>query len=224
MEVFKVPRIEGLAVDGSGEDWGSQGLYVAFVTDPRGRALHAKDFDVKFRLGWNASGMFMLAVVSDDVPREHENLSRLWQQDCVEIFLAETVGSANRHQLVITSGADPRFDTARSRLYDHRPEEKRNGKLTSRSATTVLDEGYVVEAWLPWENLGIDVDLGSEVALQFIANDYDGADDPSGGPLRVGWYPGLSSHADSREMYTVRLSHDAGDPILYLYSLSPWLQ
>ncbi|MGB6121127.1 MAG: class I SAM-dependent methyltransferase [Bacteroidota bacterium] len=213
--VFDIPRIEGIVVDGSGDEWGDSGFTVGFVTDPEGRALPAEDFDLKFRVGWSAQGLFVLATVRDDIPLEHENLNRIWQRDCVELFLAETVGSGNRHQLVIASGADPRYGELRSRLYDHRPEAEKVGELSSRSASRIVEGGYVVEAWLPWENLGRKPEAGGTVAFQCIANDFDGDDDPSGGPLRVGWYPGLESHASSREMYSLRLAEAPGEPILF---------
>jgi len=210
---FDIPRVEGIVVDGSGDDWGEGGFSVGFVTDPKGRALPAEDFDLKFRLGWNEEGLFVLATLRDDIPMEHEQLNRLWQRDCVELFLAEAVGSENRHQLVIASGADPKYAKLRSRLYDHRPETERVGELRSRSASSLRPGGSTVESWLPWANLGLAPEPGATVAFQCIGNDYDGEADPSGGPLRVGWYPGLESHASSREMYTLRLAEAPDEPV-----------
>ena len=130
--VFDIPRIKGIAVDGSSNDWAADGFRVEFLTDPDGRTLPADDFDARFRVGWNSKGLLVLAAVRDNVPVEHENLSRLWQRDCVEIFVAEKVGSTNRYQLVIASGADPKYKTVRSRLYDWRPENQRHPKLTAQ--------------------------------------------------------------------------------------------
>jgi predicted O-methyltransferase YrrM len=78
-----------------------------------------------------------------------------------------------------------------------------------------VEGGYVLEAWLPWENLGLQPVRGGTVAFQCIANDYDGDAHASGGPLRIGWYPGLESHASSREMYTLRLADAPADPVLF---------
>ena len=36
--VFHIPRIEGIIVDGLGNDWAENGFRVEFLTDPSGRA------------------------------------------------------------------------------------------------------------------------------------------------------------------------------------------
>ena len=59
LDVFRIPRIEGLTIDGNGNDWGSRGFYVAILTDPDGNTLPAEDFDVSFRVGWDDRGLFV---------------------------------------------------------------------------------------------------------------------------------------------------------------------
>ena len=209
-EVFDIPRMEGITIDGTGEDWGSDGFRVEFLTNPEGRALPADDFDAKFRLGWNDEGLLVLASVSDDRASEHDHMDRLWQRDCVELFIAESAASGNRYQIVVAPGADPSFDGRRMRIYDHRDDEFRGGDLSAQSASSVQDGSYTVETLLPWSNLGISGAEGTRFAFQFVANDDDGDRDG----LRVAWYPSMRSHEDSRMMYPIRLSDDAGDPIL----------
>ena len=94
-EVFRIPRIVGLTLDGSENDWGTRGFRVEIVTDPDGQTLPAEDFDVKFRLAWDQEGLYVLAVVRDDIAVEHENVSRLWRTDCVELFVSEYLVSAS---------------------------------------------------------------------------------------------------------------------------------
>ncbi|MCP4663650.1 MAG: hypothetical protein GY856_50335 [bacterium] len=120
--VFDVPQIDGINVDGSGDDWAARGFRVELVTAPDGETRPADDFDVRFRVAWSREGLLVLATVRDDVAVEHENHSRLWRRDCVEIFVAEGAGGANRYQLVVASGADPEHTTVRHRLYDARPD------------------------------------------------------------------------------------------------------
>ena len=212
--LFQIPRIEGIMVDGSSDDWAEQGFRVEFLTDPRGRALPASDFDLKLRIGWNQQGLLVLAEARDDVPLEHESLSRLWQCDCLEIFVAEKLGSPKHYQLVIASGADPKYKTVRSKLYDWRPEDHRIPKLTSLSASRVLEEGYVVEALLPWANLGIEPSLGMEIAFQLVANDYDGETEDADGSLRVAWFPGIGP-GNTNLMHRVKLSDKPSKAVLF---------
>ena len=146
-EVFHIPRIEGLIVDGSADDWGKQGFRVEVLADSDGRTLPVDDFDAKFRLAWDQQGLYVLAVVQDDIAVEHENLSRLWRTDCVELFVSEYVGSTNRYQVVIASGADPKYKTVRQKIYDWRHPSYKTSELTAQSGSRVFEGGYVVEAF-----------------------------------------------------------------------------
>jgi predicted O-methyltransferase YrrM len=211
--VFRIPQISGIEIDGSSEDWGDRGFFVNFITAPDGRILPADDFDVKFRLGWDKQGLLVLAEVHDDIPVEHENPSRLWQRDCVELFLSESVGSTQRHQVVIASGADPNTKKTRHKIYDWRLPDQKVGELTAQTASRVSSNGYVVEAMLPWSNVGVQPRLGEEAGFQFVANDDDGAGDSSG-PLRVAWYPAMGP-GSPLNMYSLRLSEKPSESIVF---------
>ncbi|UCC39326.1 MAG: class I SAM-dependent methyltransferase [Candidatus Aminicenantes bacterium] len=213
-KVFYIPRIEGITVDGSGDDWGRHGFRVEFLADPDGRVLPIDDFDVKFRLGWNQQGLLVLATVRDDVPLEHESLSRLWRKDCVEIFLSKYVGSSNRHQVVIASGADSKYKTVRQKIYDWRHQRDKTSKLTAQSRSQILEKGYIIEALLPWENLGVEPSIGIELGFQFVANDYDGDSEDSSSSLRVAWFHGLDP-GQRLNMYKMSLSEKPSRPVLF---------
>lgn len=212
-EIFRIPRIEGIIVDGSAEDWGKQGFRVEILADPDGRTLPVDDFDAKFRLAWDQKGLYMLAVVQDDLAVEHENLSRLWRTDCVELFVSEYVGSTNRYQVVIASGADPKYKTVRQKIYDWRHPSYKTSELTAQSGSRVLEGGYVVEALLPWENLGVKPDTGTEIGFQFVANDDDGNFADSNGSLRVSWFRGIGP-TSRLNMYRLRLSDESSEAVL----------
>jgi len=212
--VFHIPRIDGLTVDGSDSDWGVQGFRVEILTNPDGQSLPADDFDVKFRLGWNLQGLYVVAAIIDDVAVEHENISKMWQKDCVEILMGENVGHPNRHQLVIASGADTKYGKVRNRLYDHRPENLRIAKLSFRSTSRLIEGGYMIEAMLPWKNLGVEPKSGMEFAFQFLANDDDGPEEP-GGTFRVAWFPGIGP-MDPTKMYPLCLADEPSEPVLLL--------
>jgi predicted O-methyltransferase YrrM len=209
---FHVPRAQGITVDGQAEDWGRQGFRVEVVTDPDGRALPIDDFDVRFRLAWDPQGLLVLATVRDDIGAEHQNADRLWQRDSIELFLSDAVGSANRFQLVIAPGADPSFETARTRFYDWRPESRRATPLVGQAASRVVEGGYVVEARLPWGNLGVAPEPGRELGFQLVAFDFDGEASPAG--LRVAWFPGMSP-ADPGNTHRIVLTEEPGAPVLF---------
>ncbi len=212
-EVFLIPRIEDLIVDGSADDWGERGFRVEILASPDGRTLPVDDFDVKFRLAWDLQGLYLLAVVHDDVSLEDADLPRLWRADCIELFVSEKLGSMNRYQLVIASGADPKFESLRQKIYDWRHPRYKKSELTAQSDSRVFDEGYVIEVLLPWRNLGVSPSLGMELAFQFVANDYDGnAQDPNGS-LRVAWFPGVGP-SSRLNMHSLKLSDMPSEAVL----------
>ncbi len=210
-DVFDIPKMDEIKIDGLGEDWGDGGFRVAFLAAPDGRVLPADDFDAQFRIGWNHDGLVVLALVTDDMPAENEELSSLWRMDCVEIFASESVGSSNRYQVVVASGADPDFGKLRKKVYDHRPEGTGAGDLTAEMVSRVSKNGYTVEMMLPWSNLGVTPSEGVELGFQFVANDYDGDWKTS---LRVAWYPSYDAHSNSTAMYAIRLSGEPSDAVL----------
>ena len=213
---FQIPKIEDIVIDGNDKEWGERGFRVEFLADPEGRVLPADDFDVRFRLGWNENGLNVLVFVRDDVPIEHENASRLWRQDCIEIFCSEAIGSNTRYQLVLASGADSRFGTLRKKLHDWRlPRDKKN-ELSVNVAASVSENGYILEVLLPWENINFVPEINKELAFQLVANDYDGSDDESGS-MRVAWfsYDGPRSRTN---FYRLILSNTASPA--YQYRLS----
>jgi predicted O-methyltransferase YrrM len=211
-EVFKIPRVEGLIVDGSERDWGRQGFRVEILSDPDGQTLPVDDFDVKFRLAWDLQGLYVLAVVQDDIAVEDEDVSRLWRTDCVELFVSEYLGSMNRYQVVIASGADSKYKTVRQRIYDWRHPQYKMPELTAESGSRLLEKGYIIEALLPWKNLGINPEPGTELAFQFVANDDDGNAVDSDGSLRVAWFAGIGPN-NRLNMYRLKLSDKPSEAV-----------
>lgn len=208
--VFRIPKVEGLTIDGSGSDWGSRGFRVDILTDPEGKTLPAEDFDVRFRLAWDMQGLYVLATVGDDTGVEHESLSRLWRCDCLEVSIAEDVGHSNKYMLAMAPGIDPRYGKLRGRMYDWRAEGERVAELTYDAASQKIEGGYVIEAKLPWKNLGFEPATGSKIGFQFVVNDDDGQDRT----FRVAWFPGIAP-ADSAKMHGLLLSDDSSESVFF---------
>jgi caffeoyl-CoA O-methyltransferase len=207
--IFQIPQIEGVRIDGSMTDWAAQGFRVEILTGPDGQTLPVDDFDVRFRLGWNKEGLFVLAIVMDDIPVESDSLSRLWRNDCIEISIAEDLGLSNMYMLAIAPGADPKYGEPRTRFFDWRDENNRIHKASFETAGRTIERGYVMEAMLPWKNLGLVPHLGLNFGFQFVANDDDG----QGPAFRVAWFPAIGPE-DSTKMYRLSLSEKASDPVL----------
>jgi predicted O-methyltransferase YrrM len=211
VSTYHVPRLEGITIDGKPGDWGANGFRVELVPSPFGKLLDVHDFDIRFRVGWNEQGLLVLAHVQDDLSIESPELDRLWRRDCVEFFVADKVGSGNRWQLVVAPGADPSIESERHRIYDHREFKETPAELTASAACSVAEGGYVAEALLPWQNIGLEPRYGRQIAFQLVAND----DDDDGGGFRVGWYPSIETHSNPKMMHAVLLSDKTSPAILH---------
>lgn len=208
-QIYDIPPVDGIQIDGKTDDWGDRGFRVELLPDPEGRFLPADDFDARFRLGWNKGGLFLLVEVTDDIAHEHEQLKRLWQEDCVEIFFAEQRGSRNMIQLVLAPGADERFDSLRIKLYDHGAAGSGRGVRTVQ-ASEVNEDGYVIELFFPCDSMGIDPTEGNEFGFQLIATDTDMEPGPV---FRAAWYPGIGAHENTELMNLVRFADKASPPV-----------
>jgi len=207
--VYDIPPVDKILIDGEMDDWGNRGFRVELLPDPDGRFLPADDFDVRFRLGWNKGGLYILVIVKDDIAHEHGELKRLWQEDCIEIFIAEKRGDENMAQLVLASGADERFGELRMKLYDHGAGGSER-ILKTVQAGMVTGDGYIIEVFFPCDSLGIKAVSGLELGFQLLAND----DDMEPGPtFRAAWYPRIGTHEDPELMYSIRLADKASPPV-----------
>ena len=207
--VYAVPQLEGLAVDGRADDWGTRGFRVdAMVDTGGGRVRPAADYDPRFRLGWNAQGLLILAQVDDDVTEESTDDKALFQRDSVELFVGTKQGGPHLVQVVIAPGIDPRHPELRCSIYDHRANEavkvKELPKTAVQLARTATAHGYIMEALLPWANLGLTPQVGDEVSFQIFLNDADGS-----ARTKTMWYPADGAPFKPECMNRLRLSETA---------------
>ena len=199
--VYDIPKLDGITIDGKSEDWGDKGLMVDSLKDVNGKAPPPANFKAAFRLGWNDEGLLVLVWVSDDVALEpEEKVEDLWKGDSIEMFLATDRGAEDHMQIVIAPGRDPNHKGIRSNVSDYRKEKK--GKLTVKAASTINENGYVIETLIPWKSLNIEAAEGKTVGFQFFANDVDKAGERN----QLLWFPKPDAHNDTNNMYRLKLA------------------
>jgi tetratricopeptide (TPR) repeat protein len=215
--VHDVPKLEGITVDGHPEDWGENGLCASLLAPVNGwsqaaplRPAHGHD--VRIRLGWNGDGLLVLMSVRDDEWVEHPDESWLFTQDAIEMFLGTRRGAADFCQWAIAPGMAPDHPEVRWRVYDHRTDPAIKGRpLTISVARTKIGQECVLEALLPWEQLGIEPVIGREIGFQIWINDLDSTDD---GVLtyHVPWHRLVGTNVDTDRMNRVRLTAHPSPP------------
>lgn len=214
--VFDVPRLDEITIDGDAGDWGggrgkaSRGLVVETMVGPFGRVRLPGDLDAAMRLGWDDEGLVVLLRVRDDVHREHEDVEALWRADAVELYLAVERGKGPHFQAVVAPGLAEGQPDLRAKVYNHAEAPPIKGRaMTVEAARTKVEDGYVMEARLPWANLDIEPKLGLEVGFQADVADVDG----EGEQFHIAWRPRLGAFANPDAMHRLRLSEKPGDPL-----------
>ena len=216
VQIFDIPRLDNISINGNPADWGNKGFYVGIITSENGEILPVSDLNADFRLGWNDQGLLLLLKVDDDVAVESTNEGNLYQNDSVELFVATKRGSPNYYQVIISLGLDPKYPNLRMNIADNRKDKSPKEKLTINVERTKTSTGYILEALFPWDNLNIKPKIGEEIGFQLYVNDTDSLQtgDPSSELFSGKWYPRGGTHADSSAMYSLRLSDKRSDPIL----------
>jgi len=174
------PILAGVKIDGDITDWAEGGLHIQALST-LGRAVAATGtIAPQVRLGWDADGLLLAVTVRDETVTVASNAQRLSERDSVEFFVSPRRGSPEVYSVTV---APP---TAAGQSQRVRLTSAHGDKSLAADVTAVLtDEGYRVEARLPWANLGLSPEQGREIGVQVLVNDADN-DDPV---VRMGWYP-----------------------------------
>jgi len=206
--VFDIPRLDGITIDGNNNDWGENGFRVETLASDSGEVRDPRDFDARFRLGWDERGLLVLVTVHEKNITEADQPRDLAQKDSVELYMATAPGAPQAFQLLAGTGADPKFPSLRTSIKDLR-EPAPARKLEAETAATQTKDGYLLESRLPWSNLAITPGPGQEAAFELSVNDLD----QNGSRLTVTWCPNYRSVAHRKAMFRVRLASQAAPAV-----------
>ncbi|HEX8235155.1 MAG TPA: sugar-binding protein [Abditibacteriaceae bacterium] len=207
--LFDIPRLNDVTIDGRGADWNGRGFRVGALTPTTDTFPLASDASASLQLAWDARGLLVFVQVRDDVARE-EKSDNFWDKDSLEVFIASALGGSDSYQIVISPGIDAFHTNLRTRIIDNR---KNTTLITQALSTQVArwqnEEGYTLEALLPWKNLGIAPAAGREIAFQIVLNDSDGAE----ARTRLFWFPEPGALSDTTKMHRLRLAGSASPAV-----------
>lgn len=215
---FATPRLPGpIVIDGEGDDWGIHGLRLDYLAQPNGEWPDPIGFAATAKLGWTPDGVAVLIHVVDDEATEAQDAGKLWEADGVELFLGIALDDPRAGQFVITPGLDPIVNPdiasgktlVRSAAYAR--DENMPQKIAVQAASVKTDDGYVIEALVPWNILGENPkpETGDTFTFQLIVNDQDG----EFGRDQLAWYPAVDSYQNRQAMQTIRLADAPGTTV-----------
>jgi hypothetical protein len=204
-----VPRLEGIAVDGKPDDWRDAGFKVEVMAAADGWVRAAADLDSRITLGWDDRGLLVLARVQDQDFVEAADTNQLYAGDSLELYLIDKQGGTNMIQAVIAPGMTASQTEARCRLYDYRKAPALKAQPpTITVARTKVAGGYILEALIPWSNMGLSAQTGAEAAVQIFLNDTDAG----ARPLTLAWHPATGTFMNTQRANAIRLAEKASPP------------
>ena len=161
--VLPMPKLSSAPdLDGALSDWSGNGLYLDSQTVAvKGQATEAQDCGANVWLGWDASGCWLAAEVTDDSLVGPTAGAELWQVDGLELWLGEEHWGfcPGAPEATIACFSNPARATG------------------CRAASQITAKGWALEAFVPWSQVA-DVkgqpQVGQRVLLAVGLNDTDG--------------------------------------------------
>jgi hypothetical protein len=160
-------------------DWSSGRYDVNAVVFGGGSWTGPSDLSGDLRLAWDEDNLYLAVRVFDDVYVQTESGRDLFLGDSLEILLDRDLAadaqvrslSPDDFQLGISPGSPAPGDNPNAYLWY--PQNSEGARSQVRSAARRTDDGYIVEAAVPWSVFGIDPKEGDEFGFVFSISDND---------------------------------------------------
>jgi hypothetical protein len=169
-------------IDGDIGDW-PQSLYaVENVVSGRGYYANKKDLSAEVKLAWDMQFLYIGALVRDTKFVQNAAGSLLWKGDSLEILLDTDLGgdfdhaqpSLDDYQLGISPGNLNENPTPEA--FRWAPRQFAGGIISTQIASRLTDDGYMIEAAIPWSVFFITPYQGQHFGFLFSVSDNDSID------------------------------------------------
>ena len=167
-------------LDGNWDEWPGKTYAAAAVV--YGQRETSADLESSFRVGWDYQYLYVAAKVRDDRYAQNASGADLYKGDSLEILLDSNLwddfGSAqlsgDDFQLGISAGRGGVDGTREAYLWF--PSGLAGGQSKVKIGAAAFEEGYRVEAAVPWSVFGVTPGPGVKVGFAFSVSDNDNVD------------------------------------------------
>lgn len=208
VQTFDIPKLDSVKIDGDFSDWEDEpGFGVETLLQEAGEYKHADDHNVRFRLGWNQSGLLIYIEVQDNNWVEYPEKGKYYSADVIEVFLAGKRGDDDVCQWYITPGMTTTVNKPGVRF-----RELRRGPTKGMPSDLkffrekISDNKYRMEIFAPWSSIGKEGAAGTVSAFQIWVNDKDRGSRRN--RYMSIFYPAKGASYATRAMHNIRLVDD----------------
>lgn len=167
---------EGLDLDGSLRDWPSgTPIYLGESQKEVGDIRNKADLEAQIRFGWNHEALFFYAKVTDESLVARKTSRNIWMDDLIEIYIdAEGDGLFWGNPKDFQIGFRPDADSGSVSTWSWFGEQKDPQSESMIYARHFADaSGFVVEAAIRWEFLGLKPEADHFIHLSVAVHDAD---------------------------------------------------
>lgn len=167
------------AIDTNLEDWKVEPYIVEAVVFGKGDHKGAGDLSARVRVGWDKNYLYLGVRVIDDTYVQNASGANIYKGDSIEILLDTNVSadyylaslSSDDYQLGISPGSPAAGQNMAAYLwYPASAEGPRGNTLIAARAR---DDGYVIEAAIPWGIFSVTPFNGQHFGFAFSVSDND---------------------------------------------------
>jgi LysM repeat protein len=167
-------------IDGDLSEWGVLANTAGAIVYGAGNWSGSRDLSAAFSLGWDATNLYLAVSVRDDVHSQTQNGEGIFRGDSVE-FLLDGVLQSDRQQEKLSgddyqiglSPGDLIAETVPAQAYLWFPDGQTGPLAAAMIAATATADGYILEASVPWDVLGIEPASGEEYRFTLSVSDND---------------------------------------------------
>lgn len=198
---YTIPFSGHIVIDGQMGEW-EKGLYtsVHLFTDEFGYLPESQDLDPELRISWSNKGLQVAVRVNDDVIRKPDEGGNIFTGDCLELFVCDRVGGKNLMQYILSPFQE-------EVIWDHRGTRALQaypGEI--HFASRIDDTGYIIEALIPFSQIGIIPGNDQLPGFQINFIDRDVNEKERG--RNVKWFYAKESYYNSYALYPLKLEKD----------------
>lgn len=165
-EAVKASKIKHIIIDGQVKDWKLKQVHKLSLDSnsgyfvQKGQINSDSDFSAEVYFSYDEENLYVLADVKDDSVLSRQKGIDVWRDDCLELWIDAENNATEFNNMPFNPGCfqvniAPKFDNNKAEVYVYRNFNITDLKENIKAASSITDKGYIIEAAIPFEYLGI---------------------------------------------------------------------